>query len=68
MGKVRIYCFLFLDNDFVQQRLATIPQHIPNIHIFVIWVVLGMIFLGIGSKVLQDAHQVRSILSYLLCV
>jgi hypothetical protein len=50
--------FVLLDSDLVQQRLATIPQHIPNIYIFVIWVVLGMIFLGIGSKVLQDAHQV----------
>jgi hypothetical protein len=47
-----------LDNDLVQQRLPTWPKNLPPLYYYIWWVVLGIIFLGVGSKVLNDARNV----------
>lgn len=46
----------------VQQRLPTWPKNIPQLHIYIAWIILGIVFLGVGSKVLQDAHHVSGIM------
>lgn len=48
-----------IDNDLIQQRLPSIPQEIPQLYVYVIWIILGIIFLGVGSKVAHDAEHVR---------
>lgn len=64
-----VYSFLFApfllsDTDFVQQRMKSIPAKFPPIYISIAIIVLGIIFLPIGTNLRDDSSRVSVYIKY----
>lgn len=56
--------FLPSDTDFVQQRMKPVPAKFPSFYISIAIIVLGIIFLPIGTNLRDDTSRVSVYIKY----